>query len=424
MLAALAYIGIGTLTNAMNRGFDTISTAQYYGVLGAHTVDIARFIEQATSKLSKEQTKQLVDWAKNKPFIQPNDEFTGIAKGKNVIQIQVESLGGFVINQTVNNKEVTPNLDKLAASSQFFPNNRFVIGGGHTADTDFVSNTSYFPLIDSAVFIRYAQDDFTSLPKILTSNGYSAYAYHGYNRNFWNRDSALRSIGYQKFYAADSYPNGAVINMGLNDGDFLSKTAEFIQNQPKPSLSYTITLSSHTPFDITDQTKALGINPDDYPDMVGGYLENINYTDRMLGSFFDKLKAEGLYDDSLIIVYGDHTPDLPAFTAGTIKYDPTSVQYKEVPLIVKLPNKANGQTYPKQGTSLDIVPTVLDLLDIKTPELMFGHSLFTEQSSQYQICPDQLVVLADSENCDSTISIEKDMSEKVIQYNLFNILPH
>jgi phosphoglycerol transferase MdoB-like AlkP superfamily enzyme len=422
MIAALGCVGVAKLTDVINRGFDTISTSQYFGVLGAHTVDIARFIEQATAKLSVQQTKELTNWVKNKPTDQQDNTLTGIAKGKNVIMIQIESLGGFVINQKVNGKEVTPNLDKLASSSQFFPNNRFIIGGGHTADTDFVANTSYFPLLDSAVFIRYAQDDFTSLPKTLTASGYSAYAYHGYNRNFWNRSSALASIGYQKFYAADNYPKGEYINMGLNDGDFLSKTAEYIQSQPKPSLSYAITLSSHTPFDITNQTKELGINPSDYPDQVGGYLENINYTDRMLGNFFDKLKAEGLYDDSLIVVYGDHTPELSSFTAGTIQYDATGVQSKEVPLIIKLPNATSGQTYPKQGTSADITPTILDLLGIKTSNLMFGHSLFTEKSSQYQICPDQLVVLSNSEDCTNTVAKEKEVSEKIIRYNLFNIL--
>jgi len=73
--------------------------------------------------------------------------------------------------------------------------------------------------------------------------------------------------------------------MGLNDGDFLMETAEYIKEQPRPSLSYVITLTSHTPFNITNRTKTLGLKSDDYPNQVAGYLENINYTDRMLGKF-------------------------------------------------------------------------------------------------------------------------------------------
>lgn len=415
-------VGLGTLADVFNKGYDTVSTSQYYGLMMAHGIDIVRFIEQETTRLSSSQENDLSNWVKdNKPKPTTNP-LSGSAKGKNVIMVQIESLGGFVINQKVNNKEITPNLNKLAKKSQFFPNDRFLYGAGHTSDTDFVTNSSYFPLPDAAVFVRFGQDDFTSLAKNLISNGYSAFAYHGFNRNFWNRDVAFKSLGYQKFYAADNYPKGAKINMGLNDGDFLSKTAEYIADQPKPSLSYVITLSSHVPFSITDQTKDLGINTGDYPDQVGGYLEDINYTDRMLGKFFAKLKSEDLYDNSLILVYGDHTPVLPAFSAGTIEYDPTTVQVKEVPLIIKLPNETVGKSYSNQGTHLDIMPTILDLFGIKTNQLMFGQSLFSSGDDALKVCSDQLVAFSGSGDCGEILTNEKNKSATVIRYNQFNNL--
>ncbi|MEI7539280.1 MAG: LTA synthase family protein [Candidatus Saccharibacteria bacterium] len=414
--------GINKLNEVIDRGYDTVSTSQYYGIFLAHAIDITRFIREETTSLSSDQTRTLVTWVNNNKPAQSANDLTGIAKGKNVIMVQVESLGGFVINQSVNGQEITPNLNNLAKNSQFFPNDRFVIGAGHTSDTDFVANTSFFPLTDSAVFVRYGHDDFSSLPKTLAASGYSAYAYHGFNRNFWNRNIALKSLGYQKFYAADNYPKGVAINMGLNDGDFLSKTAEYIKSQPKPSLSYVITLSSHVPFNITDQTKGLNINAQDYPEQVGGYLQDINYTDRMLGEFFAKLKSEGLYDDSLIIVYGDHTPVLSAFTAGTIKYEPTTVQEKEVPLIIKLPSDTTSKTYANQGTHLDITPTILDLLGIKTNQLMFGQSLFAGGTTNLRNCSDQLAVFNGINNCDTTLDTEKNMSSLIVRYNQFNNL--
>lgn len=416
-------MGLGTLSDVFNKGYDTVSTSQYYGVLMAHAIDITRFIQQETTRLSSSQERDLSNWVKDNKPEQTTNSLTGSAKGKNVIMVQVESLGGFVINQKVNNKEITPNLDKLAQTSQFFPNDRFLYGAGHTSDTDFVVNSSYFPLNDAAVFVRYGQDAFTSLPKTLISNRYSAFAYHGFNRNFWNRNVAFKSLGYQRFYAADNYPKGININMGLNDGDFLSKTADYIKDQPKPSLNYVITLSSHVPFATNDQTRDLGINISNYPDQVGGYLENINYTDRMLGNFFAKLKSVGLYDDSLILVYGDHTPVLPAFSAGTIKYAPETVQSKEVPLIIKLPNSTAKKTYSKQGTHLDIMPTVLDLLGIKTTELMFGQSLFAGGNRALKICTDQLPVFPSKGDCNLILTEEKNKSGTIIRYNQFNKLP-
>jgi phosphoglycerol transferase MdoB-like AlkP superfamily enzyme len=423
LMIAISSLGFNKLSDVLDEGYDTVSTAQYYGLFMAHGIDITRFIKEETVSLSANEKQAISDWVKNIKSDQAASGLTGIAKGKNIILLQVESLGGFVINQTINGQEITPNLNKLSQGSQFFPNNRFIIGAGHTSDTDFVANTSFFPLGDASVFVRYGRDDFSSLPKALIDEGYSAYAFHGYNRNFWNRSVALESLGYQKFYAADNYPKGALINMGLNDGDFLSKTAEFIKDQPKPSLSYVITLTSHTPFEITDATKGLkNIDSNTYPDGIGGYLQNINYTDRMIGAFFDKLKSEGLYDDSLIVVYGDHTPVLPSFNAGTIKYDSASVQAKEVPLMIKLPNESDGKTYKKAGTNLDIMPTILDLTGIKTNQMMFGQSLFASGDGALKVCTDQLVTLP-GKDCEAVLNDEKDYSAKIIRYNLFDILP-
>ena len=337
--------------------------------------------------------------------------------------IQVESLGGFVVNQKIDGKEITPTLNSLAKTSQFFPNERFLIGEGHTSDTDFVTNSSYFPLSDAAAFVRFGHDNFTSLPKTLIANGYSAYTYHGFNRNFWNRSVALKSLGYQKFYAADNFPKGFDINMGLNDGTFLSTTADYIKSQPKPSFSYAITLSSHVPFSVNEQTSKLGVDISKYPDQVGGYLDDINYTDSMLGNFFTKLKSVGLYDDSLILVYGDHTPVLPAFSAGTINYDPETVSEKEVPLLIKLPNETTSKTYVNQGSHIDIMPTILDLLGIKTNQLMFGQSLFASGEGALKVCSDQLVAFPSSSDCKAKLLDENNQSAKIIRYNQFQNLP-
>jgi phosphoglycerol transferase MdoB-like AlkP superfamily enzyme len=422
IIYGLSSIGESTISRIFNSSYDASSTAQYYGIIGAYAIDIVRYIDNQTSKISTVEKKAIADWVKNNS---PNREITpltGVAKGKNVIIIQVESLGSFVINKAINGKKITPNLNALSQTSQFYPNNHFEIGAGHTSDTDFVVNTSLFPLIDASVFVRYGQDDFSSLPKTLIKNGYSAYAYHGFNRNFWNRDTALSSLGYQKFYAADNYPKGPKINMGLNDGDFLDKTADYIIEQPKPSLSYSITLSSHTGFEITDLTKGLGLKPDDYPSQVAGYMEDINYVDRMLGKFFDKFKAAGLYDDSLIVIFGDHTPVLPAFNTGDVSYNPDTSQVKEVPLLFKIPGVNIGETHANKGNHLDIMPTILDLLGIKTNQLMFGQSLFTSEKDSLTMCPNQMVAFSNTDDCNSALNVEKIISEKIIRYNLFDIL--
>ena len=418
--ASVNSVGLNRLDDVINKGYDSTSTAQYFSVLGAHVIDISRFIIQETTTLSEDQIADLRNWVNNnKPSIVANN-YTGVAKNKNIIMIQVESLGGFVINQTINDKEITPNLNKLIDSTHYYPNNRFVMGAGHTSDTDFVANTSFFPLDDAATLVRYGLDNFTSLPKVLNELDYSTYAYHGFNRNFWNRDIAYKSLGYQKFYASDNFSSEEHLNMGLNDGTFFEETADFIRDQPKPSFSYAITLTSHTPFNVNDDTRELGITLDDYPNQVGGYLENINYVDRMIGNFFEKLKEYNLYEDSLIIIYGDHTPVLESFTAGSITYDNESVQEEEVPLFIKLPNSDESKTHVNKGTNLDLMPTVLDLIGVKTNFLMFGQSLFTEEADSLPICDNQMAVFTSVSDCNEMLLIEKQKSEQIIRYNQFS----
>lgn len=414
--------GINKLGDTYNQSYDSVETSHYYGLLTTHVIDTVRYINQEINIISPSETNEIRDWVNsNKPDKQTSSQ-NGVANDKNIILIQVESLGGFVINQTVNNKEITPTLNNLANTTEFFPNNRFVIGAGHTSDTDFVVNSSYFPLDNASVFVRFGNDNFSGLPKLLTANGYSAYAYHGYSRDFWSRNTALASLGYQKFYASDNYSDGEKLNMGLNDGDFLNETVDYIINQPKPSLSTVITLSSHTPFEITNLTKELGVNAVDYPDQVGGYLENINYVDRTLGQFFEKLKENDLYDNSLIVVYGDHTPILDSFSAGSMNYDSSTNQALEVPLFVKLPNQTIGQTHENIGTSLDIMPTILDLVGIKTNQLMFGQSLFAQIENKPFTCQNHLVIFSNIGDCEAAELTEKNMSSKIIRYNQFQSL--
>ena len=419
---SLLPIGLKQLSNEVEKSFEAKTSAMRYGIYMAHLFDVIRYVKQETASLSASEEQAIVNWATDNKPVQATSDLTGIAKGKNVIMIQVESLGSLVIDQTINGKAVTPTLDSLAETSQFFPNERFLIGAGHTSDTDFVANTSYFPMEDAAIFVRFGRDDFDSLPKTLTANGYSTYAYHGYTRDSWNRSVAFKSLGYQKFYASDNYSKGVNINMGLNDSTFLSETVDYIKTQPKPSFSYVITLTSHSPFNITNETKDLGLNESDYPNQVAGYLEDIHYTDKALGEFFEKLKAEGLYDDSLIIVYGDHTPSISSFTAGTITYDAASVQAKEVPLFIKLPNETTGITYANQGSHLDIMPTVLDLLGIKTDQLMFGQSLFVNSSNAMTVCEDQIATFKSASNCKEMLATEKSKSAVIVRYNQFGNL--
>ena len=434
---------------------DTVSNGKYvislYGAWGDHAFDIYRTYLVRLPKISETDKQNIVNWIKANTYQNNPNQMTGVAKGKNVIFLQVESLQNFVIGAKVEGQEVTPNLNKLLAESHYFNNTYFEIGAGATSDSDLVSNTSLYPLVNESAFIKYGTRNYSSIAKELIRVGYSADAYHANNRGFWNRNVVFKSLGFQKFFATDNYPKGSNVNMGLNDNDFLRLTADYIKGQPKPSFSYLITLSSHFPFDIKDPNRTLKLSDGKYPTLSADYLQSIHYTDAAIGEFIAKLKKEGLYDDSLLVVYGDHYAKLDSFNYGGISLDVNDLGDKKVPLLIKLPGETTGVKHTEVSSHIDIMPTVLNLVGANSKAPMFGRDLFSSAEPFWgavKYFDDQTIVDgnvryrrfdATDETCESNdsgswkkVSLDmcktiiskknqlQDYSEKLLKYNLFN----
>jgi len=107
------------------------------------------------------------------------------------------------------------------------------------------------------------------------------------------------------------------------------------------------------------------------------YDGEIAYTDSALANFVAYLKAHAFYDNSLIVVVGDHGEGLGEHnedTHGIFLYDSTT----HVPLILKLPvGKNAGKVIDEQVGTLDILPTVLEYAGISKPEPLTGTSLLS-----------------------------------------------
>lgn len=436
---------------AVNNVIDNKIAAENYGLIGAHLFDVYRNVEQNFRHLSATQRQAVINQVNDLKYKQTDNVLTGQFAGKNIIMVQVESLQAFVVNKKVEGQEITPNLNKLYGQSHYFENNYFEVGGGGTSDADFSSNTSLFPMQLESAFVKFGRSDFTSLPKELKKVGYGTVAYHGYTKSFWNREQAFNSLGYDKFISSESY-TGSKIGLGLDDGDFLTQSENFIKSQPKPFFSYLITLSSHTPFELDDKYQSLKLSAGKYPEITADYMESIHYTDEQLGKFIDKLKADGLYDDSVIVLYGDHPAGVYPVNYGGINFDPDKIYDKKIPLFIKLPGQNNNIIYNDVSSNMDIMPTLLNLVGEKTNSPMFGRDLFSnakpffspvdrmfsnntvfsgdtryyEPDSNTQLCEKRNskgnYAKVDTSNCSNLVSQElnlKSLSDQLIRYNLF-----
>lgn len=370
-------IGIGSFAIAKGQNdfsiYDNNYIVKNFGIGYFHYYDTKKYIAEnflRNKSLSSEEEQDIANYLDNKSK-KSIGNYNGIAKGKNLIVIQVEALQEFVIGLKVKGKEVTPNLNKLINESVYFENIYVQVAGGNTSDAEFMTNNSLYPAKEGAAYFRYVTNTFNSLPMLLKKAGYNTYAAHAYGPAFWNRTEMYKTIGFDKFISQSDMVMDEYIGWGgwaLSDDSFYRQTLEAI-DKSKPFYSFLVTLSSHHPYSYFDDKQDFDVGEFDKT-YLGNYLKAQNYADAALGRFIEKLKEEGIYDNSLLVIYGDHH-GLPKDQAGdlfsliNIKNDKLEwAKLQKVPVII------HGQGLKSQvvetiGGQMDIGPTIMNLMGLE-----------------------------------------------------------
>lgn len=350
--------------------FDKNYIIRFLGILDFHVNDVKTYVKERFFKesVTAEEKAEIDAFYKSKAVKGSN--FKGIAKGKNLIVVQVEALQTFVINREINGKEITPNLNKLIKESLYFDNFYYQAAGGKTSDAEFITNTSLYPVQEGSVYFRYPNNEYMSLPNLLKEEGYSANVFHAYNPSFYNRTVMYRTLGYDRFYSKNDFVNDEVMGWGVSDASFYRQNLDKTDTS-KPFFDFMISLSSHFPFDMfQDYDFNVGRFEDTY---MGNYIKGANYADKCLGVLVDELKSRGLYDDTVLVIYGDHYGISKAESNQLMDF--LGTQYNEldwaklqkVPLFIHYPGLKNGETISMTGGQVDILPTIANLFDLDAP---------------------------------------------------------
>jgi len=326
-----------------------------------------------------------------------NGPLFGVAKGRNLIVIQVESLENFVVGATYNGQELTPNLNQLLKGDTIYFNNYHQqIGSGNTSDAEFATNNSIYGSLASYTYKLYDKNYFRGLPKLLGEKGYATAVYHAHeNRQFWNRESAYKAQGFDTYYGGIGGIDKGQYNMtewmgwGLTDSEFFKQTINYIKKMSQPFYSFVITLSNHHPFEMLDKYKFIKLLPQDKGTIFGNYLNSVAYTDYSIGQFMQELKDSGLYDNSVIAIYGDHLglpktdEDINKSVSRFIGKDYDYDTAMNVPLIITVPGaeKNINKTVRISGGQLDFLPTIAYLMGFDNLDTVYlGHNLLTIDS--------------------------------------------
>ncbi|XEC94699.1 LTA synthase family protein [Paenibacillus tarimensis] len=320
-------------------------------------------------------------------------ELHGAAAGKNVIIVQLEAFQSFLLGLELEGREVTPNMNELISESYYFNNFYQQVGQGNTSDAEFVVNTSLYIPVRGAASQVYGDKELPSLPKLLRENGYHSVTFHTNDVKFWNRDEMYKAIGFDKYYDQPFFGDEDIISFGPSDEVLYERTAEELQRlsaQEQPFYAHIIAVTAHHPFKLPEHKLTLEL-PEEYQGtFLGDYLTAQHYADYAFGLFVDDLKARGLWDNSLVLVYGDHL-GLPMYSLGpkdrSLLEDILGRVYSysdmlNIPLAVSLPGVTEQRTFTQLGGQSDVLPTVANLLGIDARDrIMFGQDLLNQQSN-------------------------------------------
>ena len=266
--------------------------------------------------------REVKEYYEENRTVQSVNDYSGIFKGKNVITIHAESLQAFTIGLSFNGQEVTPNLNKLVSKGMYFNNFYAQVGVGTSSDSEFTYATSLLPANNGTVFVNYFNNKYATIQKMMHDEGYYVFSMHGNVGDFWNRDTMHINMGYDKFYSRSSFVIDEEYGLGLSDGSFFRQVVPMIKDIStslnKPYYGTLITLTNHTPwrdtelfsdYDLTMTTEIDGEEVvRDYLEgtMMGNYIKSVNYMDKAIGQFISDMDAEGLLDNTVIVIYGDH----------------------------------------------------------------------------------------------------------------------
>ena len=368
-----------------------IKKASIYGYHVADVVNSMEIKNQAKYSNKEDMIKdyQILKDEYNEKYGQSNYNFEGSIKGKNIIVLQLESLQGFLVDATINGKEITPNLNKFLRENIRF-SNMFMQSYSSTADSEFSSITSLYPMENGMSYSKYASNTYDDIFHIMNNNGYTTAYMHGNGGYFWNRQTVYRNMDVMHLEFEDDFEDTSEHIMGyLSDELFYKQAVQKLKEYENPFFTYLVSASSHTAFTLDglqDRSK-VNIDVGKYKDtFFGEYLEAANYADYAFGLFIDSLKEAGLYDDTVIILYGDHN-GLEMYNEEMIDFlkqinpeiNTVDLQLNYIRLLagMRLPGITN-LNIEKPISKLDVKPTICYLVGVDD-NFSLGTNMFAKK---------------------------------------------
>ncbi|MFA7273405.1 MAG: LTA synthase family protein [Crocinitomicaceae bacterium] len=286
----------------------------------------------------------------------------------NVVIIILESFGNewVAFNNPLLEKSYTPFLDSLAHQSMYFEN---AYANGKKSIEAVPSIVSSIPSLMNNPYISsvYGDNKIKSLANILSEKGYSNGFFHAATNGSMRFDGFAAQAGFENYYGRFEYNNDDHFDKtwGILDEYFNPWAAKEMSKLKAPFFSTLFTISSHHPYFIPEDRKNEVVHG---PEPI---CASISYGDYSLRKFFEEASKQPWYQNTIFVICADHTPSTnsPIFSQRAEMY--------RIPMLFfdpsgKLPRGKRSEIFQQ----LDILPTLMDLLNFEEPFYAFGNSIF------------------------------------------------
>jgi phosphoglycerol transferase MdoB-like AlkP superfamily enzyme len=344
-------------------------------------------------------------------------------KPLNVVLLIMESFGTEYVSEQRDHKLYTPFFDSLSRQGIFFERS---YANAQRSAQGIVSITAGIPALmeEPFHFSPYQSNQVESIASSLKKMGYTSGFFHGSNPGSMDFERFASITGYDHFYDKSHYANDKDYDgsWGIWDIPFFSWTIDKLNSYRKPFFCTIFSLTSHSPYKVEQWFEKLHPNENDV-------FRSVRYSDEALRRFFKKAATTDWYKNTLFVVCADHTgrsfdekymTKEGLFRIPIVLYTPdTSVINRN--MMAENPNK-------HIMSQIDIMPTVLDLLNYNQPFHCFGQSLFADNKKYtfqynngiYQIIDDEYLLLFDGKMVAGMYAYRKD---KFLKKNIADELP-
>ena len=330
------------------------------------------------------------------------NEYTGMFKGKNLIQITAEAFSPYVIS-----KELTPTLYKLTHEGFVFTNYYQPGWGQSTTGGEFAHMTGIIPTWVNGNLSFYAShQDYMpfALGNQFRALGYTTVAYHNNSYTYYNRHLTHPNLGYD-YYGQGNGLTLTVPGWPYSDLEMMELTApayiEDYVNTGKPFHAYYMSVSGHANWgwgnamSAKNREAAVAAYPN-ASQPVQGYIAANLELEYALTYLLEQLEAAGIADDTVICMTADHYPyalvtdevDYYQELSGKQDSELDISRYKNTWLLWS-GSMESSVTVNTPCSAIDILPTVSNLFGLEfDSRLMSGHDVFAQNynASQASTC--------------------------------------